>query len=70
MVSIFLRYSFCISNLGPSDFHHFGTLKDTIRGRSFADEEELRHNMLEELRRFGKEFNATGIPRLKRSWKN
>jgi hypothetical protein len=26
--------------------------------------------MLEELRRFGKEFNATGIPRLKRSWKN
>jgi hypothetical protein len=29
-----------IHDLGPSDFHLFGPLKDTLRGTSFEDDED------------------------------
>jgi histone-lysine N-methyltransferase SETMAR len=40
------------SELAPSDFHLFGPLKDAVRGRRFADDNELKHDVSEELRRF------------------
>jgi histone-lysine N-methyltransferase SETMAR len=52
-------------DLAPSNFHLFGHLKDALRGRRFADDDdELKHSVREELRRFSKEFYATGIQRL------
>jgi histone-lysine N-methyltransferase SETMAR len=56
-------------DLTPSDFHIFGPLKDALRGRRFADDDELKHSVREELRRFSKEFYATGIQRLTQRWK-
>jgi histone-lysine N-methyltransferase SETMAR len=51
-------------DLAPSDFHLFGPLKDALRGRRFADDEELKHSMPEELRHFSKDFYVTSIQRL------
>jgi hypothetical protein len=51
-------------DLAPPDFHLFGPLKDALQGRRFEDDEELRHILHEELRRFRKEFYATGTQRL------
>jgi hypothetical protein len=51
-------------NLAPSDFHIFDPLKDALRGRRFVDDDELKHGVREELRRFSKEFHAKGIQRL------
>jgi histone-lysine N-methyltransferase SETMAR len=56
-------------DLAPSDFHLFGLLKDSLRGRRFADDDELKHSVREELRRFSKELYATGIQRLTQRWK-
>jgi hypothetical protein len=53
-----------ISDLAPSDFHPFGPLLDAIRERRFAEDDELKHRVREELRRFTQEFHATGIQRL------
>jgi histone-lysine N-methyltransferase SETMAR len=57
-------------DLAPSDFHLIGPLKDALRGRRFADDDELKHSVREELRRLSKEFYATGIQRLTQRWKN
>lgn len=38
----------------PSDSHPFGLLKDALRGRRFADGDELKHSAREELRQFSK----------------
>jgi histone-lysine N-methyltransferase SETMAR len=54
--------------LTPSDFHLSGPLKDAIRGRRFADDDVLKHSVREQLRRFSKEFYATGIQRLTQRW--
>jgi hypothetical protein len=51
-------------NLAPSDFHLFGLLNDALRGRRFADDDELEHSMHEQLRRLNKKFYATGKERL------
>jgi histone-lysine N-methyltransferase SETMAR len=48
-------------DLEPSDFHLYGPLKDALRGRRFADDDELKHSVREELRHFSKEFYSTGI---------
>jgi hypothetical protein len=40
----------------PSDFHRFVHLKDSIRGRRFADDDLLEHYVCEELRRFSKKL--------------
>jgi histone-lysine N-methyltransferase SETMAR len=55
--------------LAPSDFHLYGPLKDALGGRRFADDDELKHSVGEELRRFSKEFYTTGIQRLTQRWK-
>jgi hypothetical protein len=44
-------------------------LKDALRGRRFADGDELKHSVREKLRRFGKGFYATGIQSLIKSCK-
>jgi histone-lysine N-methyltransferase SETMAR len=41
-------------DLAPSDFHLFDPLKDALRGRRFADDDELKHSVREELRSFSK----------------
>jgi len=41
--------------LAPSTFHLFGPLKDAPRRRRFADEDELKYSVREELRRFSQE---------------
>ena len=51
-------------DLAPSNFHLLGPLYDTLRGRRFAEEDELKHRAREELRRFSKELHATGIESL------
>jgi hypothetical protein len=56
-------------DLVPIDFHLFGSLKEALRGRRVSDDDELNHSVCEELLRFGKEFNATGIRRLTQKWK-
>jgi hypothetical protein len=52
-------------DLAPPDFHIFGPLKDALRGRRFTEDDELKHSVREELRRFSKEFFATGMQLLK-----
>jgi len=54
----------CSTNLAPSDFNIFGPLKDALRRRRFEDDDELKHSVREELRRFSKEFHATVLQRL------
>ena len=56
-------------DLAPPYFHLFGPLKDTLRGRRFVDDDELRHRLREELRRFCKEVYSTDIQRLMQRWK-
>jgi histone-lysine N-methyltransferase SETMAR len=51
--------------LAHPEFHLFGPLKDALRGRRFAEDDELKRSVREELRRFSKEFFATGIQHLK-----
>jgi hypothetical protein len=47
------------------DFHIFGPLKDAIRRRRFAeDDDKLKHSGREELRRFSKDLYANGVQRL------
>ena len=47
----------------------FGPLKVVLRGRRFADDDELKDSVSEELRRFIKTFYATGIESLGQRWK-
>jgi hypothetical protein len=56
-------------DLTSSDFYLCGPLKDALRGRRFADDDELKHSAPEELQRFSKEFYATDIQRLTQRWK-
>jgi hypothetical protein len=44
-------------------------MKDAPRIRHFAEDDLLEHGVCEELRRYSKEFHATGIQRLKQRWK-
>lgn len=46
----------CIANLAPSYFHLFDLLKVALRGRRFAEDDELNHSVSEELRHSRKEF--------------
>ena len=51
-------------DLAPYDFHLFGPLKYALRGRRFADIDDLKYSVREELRRFSKELYATGLQHL------
>jgi hypothetical protein len=57
-------------DLAPSDFHLFGALKDAVRGRRFAEDGEMKHNVREEHRRFSKDIYATVMQRLRETRKN
>jgi len=59
---------YCL-DLAPTDFHLFGPLKEALRGRRVADDDELNHSVCEEPRHFSKEFIPTGIQRLTQRWK-
>jgi hypothetical protein len=52
------------SDIAHFDFRLFVPLKDALRGRRFADDDDLHHSFPEELRRFGLEFSGTDIKRL------
>ena len=54
----FLSHPFYSPDLAPSNFHLFGALKDALRGRRFADDDEIWHNLREEHRRFSKDANV------------
>jgi hypothetical protein len=62
-------YSPYSPDLAPSEFHIFGPKKGALRGRRFADNDELKHNVREDIRYFGKECRATGLQRLTKRWK-
>jgi hypothetical protein len=51
-------------DLAPSNSRLSGLLKDAILGQCFAEDDELKHGLREELRRFSIEFYAAGIQRL------
>jgi len=53
--------------------HLIGHLKDGHRGRrghTFADDDELKHSVREELQHFSEEFYAHAIQTLTQKWKN
>jgi hypothetical protein len=55
-------------DMSPSDFHFLGLLKDALRGRRFAKDDELKHNGRENLRRFNKGIYATDTQDLIHRW--
>ena len=57
-------------DLAPSNFYPFCPLEDALRARRFADDDELKHIVREEPRRFGKDFFANGIQPLMQRWKH
>jgi hypothetical protein len=44
-----------IPSLASSNLHFLSSLKDTLKGRRFADD-EMKHSLLEEILRFSKEL--------------
>ena len=54
----------CSTDLAPADLHLCGPLKDALCGHRFADDDDdLKHNVHEDFRRFSKEFYlARGHP--------
>jgi hypothetical protein len=57
-------------DVAPPDFRTCGLLKDAFWDTPFCRRWPAKHSMREELRRFSKEFYATGVGRLTQSWKN
>lgn len=55
-------------SLVPSVFHPFSRLTDPLRGRRSADSDDMKLGVLEQLRRFGKEFYVAGLQRFTQSW--
>jgi len=46
-------------DLAPSDFHFLGHLKDALRRRRLANEDELKHSVHKELRHCSREQTAS-----------
>jgi hypothetical protein len=42
-----LEHSACSPELDPSDFHPFGPLKNALRGRRFADDDDMKETVYE-----------------------
>jgi histone-lysine N-methyltransferase SETMAR len=55
-------------DLGPSDFHVFGPLKEAMGGNSFRSDEEVQQAMHEWLRSQPKGFFSRGIHALLKLW--
>ncbi|GBN75441.1 hypothetical protein AVEN_9105-1 [Araneus ventricosus] len=54
--------------LAPSDFHLFGSLKQHLGGKHFADDGDVQHGVLLWMRQQPKEFYAAGIGALIKRW--
>ncbi len=55
-------------DLAPCDFHLFGPLKNALRGKTFANNEEVKIEVNQWLRTRPKEFFQTGIKKLVHRW--
>jgi hypothetical protein len=55
-------------DMAPSDYDLFGPVKDALRGRHFADDNELNQSFRDVLRNRGREFYNTGVQRLIQRW--
>jgi hypothetical protein len=56
-------------DLAASKLQLFGPLKDIIRERHFADHDEQKHRVCEDLQHLSKKFYASGLQRLSQLWK-
>jgi hypothetical protein len=54
--------------LPPSEYRLFGRVKDALRGRHFADDNELKQSFRGLLRSQGREFYSNGVQRLTQRW--
>jgi hypothetical protein len=64
-----LPHSAHSQDLAPSDYRLFGPVKDALRGRHFADDNELAQSFRDVLRSRGREFYNPGIQRLAQNLK-
>jgi hypothetical protein len=55
------------SGLAPSNYHLFGPVKDPLRGRHYADDNELKQSFRDVIRSQDREFYS-GIQRLILCW--
>ena len=55
-------------DLAPSDFHLFGPLKNALRGRRFAADDEVKEAVHDWLRSQPQTFFSNGIEKLTDHW--
>jgi len=55
-------------DLAPFDFHLFGPLKNTLRGRKFADDDDVKGAVNDWLRNQTKNFFSGGIKKFTDFW--
>ena len=55
-------------DLAPSDFHLFGPLKNALRGRRFAADDEVKEAVHDWLRSQPQTFFSNGIKKLTDRW--
>jgi histone-lysine N-methyltransferase SETMAR len=55
-------------DLAPSDYHLFGTVKHALRGRHFADDNQLKETFRHVIRNRIWECYNIGIQRLTQRW--
>jgi hypothetical protein len=55
-------------DLAPSDYRLFGPVRDALRGRHFADDNELKQSFRDVLRSQDRESESKGIQRLTQCW--
>ena len=56
-------------DLAPSDYHLIGTLKKPLRGKHFADVQEMKAAVDQWIRETPKEFFTSGLRNLEKRWK-
>lgn len=56
-------------DLAPSDFHLFSALKKPLRGKHFADEEDMKRAVTQWVRKTPRDFFSDGIRRLSNRWR-
>jgi hypothetical protein len=64
VVSYNIYYIIYSSNLGPSDCHLFGPLKEALRGRLFTSDQKVKEAVHEELTALPETFFSEGIRNL------
>jgi len=63
-----LEHSAYSPDLAPSDFHLFRPLKNALRGRRFAADDEVKEAVQDWLRRQPQTFFSNGIKKLTDRW--